>query len=140
MITADIESFERALPELSKRFPQHWEELALFKDRMPLVPQFDEYIARERNGSLFLTVVRKNGEIVGYYTVQVAPGFHYGHTLTAHMDCTKSATHFTNKVCQGSITARHWASRPRWHCMSHRRVCGKIPSVAVEPFGITFSR
>lgn len=86
MISAQIESFEKALPELIKIFPTHWTELAIFKEKMPLSPQYDEYVKRERNGILFLATVRKNGRIVGYYTAQVAPGFHYKETLTATMD------------------------------------------------------
>ena len=86
MITAQVESFQNALPELTRLFPQHWSELALFKDRMPLAPQYQEYVWREHAGSLFLTTVRRNGKIVAYYVAQVAPGFHYGTTLTAHMD------------------------------------------------------
>ncbi len=86
MITAAIESFAHAVPELMARFPQHWEELALFKDKMPLSPQYDEYIERESKGRLFLAAVRKDGELAGYYIAQVAPGFHYSQTLTAHMD------------------------------------------------------
>lgn len=86
MISAQIESFEKALPELIELFPGHWEELAIFKDRMPLSPQYAEYIRREQQGLLFLATVRKNGKIVGYYTAQIAPGFHYKSTLTATMD------------------------------------------------------
>lgn len=86
MITAQIESFEQALPELRAIFPQHHAELALFKDRMPLSPQYDEYIERERAGRLFLVTVRLNGEIAGYYVAQVAPGFHYSETMTGTMD------------------------------------------------------
>lgn len=86
MITAQVESFERAMPELAAIFPRHWEELALFRDKMPLAPQFAEYIRRERAGQLFLVTVRVDGRIAAYYTAQVAPGFHYGATLTAHMD------------------------------------------------------
>lgn len=86
MITAQVESFEAALPELKRLFSVHHRELALFQDRMPLRPQYDEYVERERAGRLFLATVRRDGAIVGYYTAQVAPGFHYGDTLTGHMD------------------------------------------------------
>jgi GNAT superfamily N-acetyltransferase len=86
MITASIESFSRALPELQLLFPVHHRELALFQDRMPLAPQYAEYLSREAAGRLFLATVRKQGRIVAYYIAQVAPGFHYGETLTAHMD------------------------------------------------------
>lgn len=86
MITAQVESFEAALPELNAMFPRHWEELALFRDRMPLAPQYAEYVRREQSGNLFLVTVRQNSRVVAYYTAQVAPGFHYAGTLTGTMD------------------------------------------------------
>jgi len=86
MISAQIESFELCILELVEIFPQHWAELALFRSKMPLAPQFDEYVRRERDGQLFLATVRWNSKIVGYYTAQVAPGFHYRTTLTGTMD------------------------------------------------------
>ena len=86
MITVGIERIELCFPELIQIFPEHWAELAVFKDRMPLAPQFSEYVTRERTGRLFLATVRRDGRIVAYYTAQVAPGFHYGSTLCAHMD------------------------------------------------------
>lgn len=86
MITAQVESFEAALPELMPLFPRHWQELALFKDRMPMAMQFPEYVRREQVGSLFLATVRLDGRIAAYYVTQVAPGFHYGTTLTGTMD------------------------------------------------------
>lgn len=86
MITAQVEKFEDCLPELRAIFPRHWQELALFQNRMPLDPQFGEYVARERTGRLLLVTVRKNGKIAAYYTAQVAPGFHYNSTFTGTMD------------------------------------------------------
>ncbi|HEX5508917.1 MAG TPA: GNAT family N-acetyltransferase [Pseudolabrys sp.] len=86
MITASVESFERAIPEIRAIIGAHWQELALHKEKMPLDPQWDEYVKREREGRLFLVTVRKDGEIIAYYIAQVAPGFHYRSTLTATMD------------------------------------------------------
>lgn len=86
MITVAVESFEAAIPELKPLFQIHWSELALFKDRMPLAPQYLEYVDRERSGKLFLATARWDGWIAGYWTVQVAPGFHYETTLTATTD------------------------------------------------------
>lgn len=86
MITTQVESFEAALPELAPIFPRHWQELALFRDRMPLAPQYQEYIERERAGRLFLVTVRVDGKVAAYYVAQVAPGFHYAGTMTGTMD------------------------------------------------------
>ena len=74
------------MPEIKQIVHDHWQELALFQDRVPLIPQYDEYVRREKAGSLFLATVRRDGDIAAYYITQVAPGFHYSSTLTAHMD------------------------------------------------------
>jgi GNAT superfamily N-acetyltransferase len=86
MITAAIESFELAIPEIKELIQFHWQELALNKDTVPLSPQWDEYVRREKNGTLFLATVRRDGKIAAYYIAQVAPGFHYSQTLTGTMD------------------------------------------------------
>lgn len=86
MISAQIEPLEPCLPELLALWPRHWEELALFKDRMPLRPQISEYITRNQSGVLFLATVRWNGVMVGYFICQTAYGFHYGETLTGTTD------------------------------------------------------
>lgn len=86
MITASVESFEKAIPEIKEIFGEHWQELALNKTTVPLAPQWDEYVRREKAGTLFLATVRKDGSIIAYYIAQVAPGFHYSQTLTGTMD------------------------------------------------------
>ncbi len=86
VLTAQIESVRACWPELMEIFPTHHAELALFQDRMPLAPQVDEYFRRESMGALFLATVRWNGRIAAYQITAVAPGFHYGKTLTATQD------------------------------------------------------
>jgi GNAT superfamily N-acetyltransferase len=86
MITVQVESFAASVAEIDRLTTLHWNELALFRDRMPLAPQYAEYIQREARGQLFLTTARVDGQIKAYYIAQVAPGFHYGKTMTAHMD------------------------------------------------------
>jgi len=86
MITAQIESFELAIPELERIFPEHHRELGLFRDVMPLAPRFPEYVLKERLGEFFLATVRWDGKIAAYYTCLISPGLHYRTTLSAHMD------------------------------------------------------
>lgn len=86
MITTQVENFVGALPELRELFPRHHAELGIFKERMPLRPQYEEYVERERAGRLFLVTVRENGSVIAYHTVQIQPGFHYGETLTGTTD------------------------------------------------------
>ncbi len=86
MLTAQIESFEERLAEFKPLFPLHWEELALNKDKVPLDPQYDVYVARERRGELLFVTLRELGEPVGYFIGFIAPGLHYKTCLTCTMD------------------------------------------------------
>ena len=86
MLTTQIESFRECIPEMKKIIYTHHEELALFRDLMPLDPDWDEYVRREDRGALFLTTVRRDSVIVAYYIAQVAPGFHYKSTFTGTQD------------------------------------------------------
>lgn len=87
MLTFQIDSFADSIPEFkANQFPMHHAELALFRDRMPLDPDYDEYVRRERAGELFLCSGRWNGRIAAYYVAHVRPGLHYRSTMTGTMD------------------------------------------------------
>jgi GNAT superfamily N-acetyltransferase len=81
-----LESFEERLPELLPLLPLHYEELALNQDKVPLDPQYEIYIERERRGELMFMVLRDGGELIGYFIGFVAPGLHYRTCLTLTMD------------------------------------------------------
>jgi GNAT superfamily N-acetyltransferase len=86
MLTAQVESLTDRLEEMKPLFPLHWEELALDKDKVPLDPQYDAYLARDALGEVLFVTVRGAGELVGYFVGFVAPGMHYRTCLTLTMD------------------------------------------------------
>ena len=86
MITAHLESFAERLDELKVLFPQHYSELALNQDVVPLDPQYHVYLAREAAGELILVTLREAGRLVGYFIGFIAPGLHYQTCLTCQMD------------------------------------------------------
>lgn len=86
MITSQVESLTDRLEEIKPLLPLHWEELALFRDKMPLDPRFDLYLARDAVGEVCFVTLRENGDLIGYWISFIAPGLHYGSTLTATMD------------------------------------------------------
>ena len=86
MITFCVESLTEKLEELKAHFPQHWEELALNKDKVPLDPQYDEYLRRDSLGQVLFVAGREAGQIVAYFVGFVAPGLHYRTCLTLTMD------------------------------------------------------
>ena len=86
MITGRIETLSECLEEIKLLLPSHWEELAMWKDRMPLAPQYDNYWQRETLQQLRVSVLRDEGKVIGYWVTFIAPGLHYGETLTATTD------------------------------------------------------
>lgn len=86
MITCSVESLVDVLPEMKTLFGGHWEELALDKQAVPLDPQYEVYLERERLGQTLVIVMRENGVVIGYWVGFIAPGLHYRTCLTATMD------------------------------------------------------
>lgn len=86
MITWGVEDFPTFLEEAKPLFPKHWEELALDKEKVPLDPQYEIYLERDRRGEVLLMAGRSAGELIGYFVGFVAPGLHYKTCLTLTMD------------------------------------------------------
>jgi len=88
MLTAQVEPYSEALPDLLPLYPQHWSEVALDQDRpeAALKPRFDVYAQRDAAGELVLVTLRNDGSLCGYFLCFVSPGLHYADCLTAQMD------------------------------------------------------
>lgn len=97
MHTIQLESIGACIPELQEIIKTHWKELALFKDKAPLDPQWELYKAREARGECIFVTCRVEGRIVGYVCAFMAYGLHYRQTLTVHMDVIFVVPEFRNK-------------------------------------------
>ena len=86
MLTAAPEPFAPFLEEVMPLLPEHYAELALDQDKVPLAPQYDEYLRRDALGMVVCIAMRDAGELVGYWIGMKAPGFHYSTCLTLTMD------------------------------------------------------
>lgn len=86
MLTAAPEPFAPFLEEVKPLLPAHYAELALDQDKVPLAPQYDEYLRRDERGQVLTIAMREGGELVGYFVGFVAPGLHYSTCLTLHLD------------------------------------------------------
>lgn len=86
MLTAAPEPFAPFLEEVKPLLPMHYQELALNKDKVPLSPQYEEYLRRDAAGMILTVVLRDNGKLVGYMIAFKAPGLHYSTCLTLQMD------------------------------------------------------
>lgn len=86
MLTAQVEAFRPFLQEVKPLLRGHWEELALNKDKVPLDPNYDQYLTYDDQGKMLVVTLRENGELVGYFIGIIGPGFHYKTCLTYTMD------------------------------------------------------
>lgn len=86
MITFCVEPLSERLHELKPLFPQHYRELALNQDQVPLDPDYDIYLTRDRLGEVLFVAGRELGRLVAYFVGFVAPGLHYRTCLTLTED------------------------------------------------------
>lgn len=86
MLTAAPEPFAPFLEEVQPLLPSHYRELALDQDHVPLSPQYDIYLERDRRGEIVCIAMRSEGALVGYFVGFKAPGLHYSTCLTLTTD------------------------------------------------------
>jgi hypothetical protein len=68
-------------------FTEHWRELALNQDTIPLSPDWDKYYRLDVEGILrVLTARLPDGKLVGYIFLMIGPHLHYKSTLWGHVD------------------------------------------------------
>lgn len=65
---------------------EHWTELGVHRDQMPLDPDYDRCLMMEKNGLFHGWAARCNGLLVGYMAFIVGPHLHYRSTKTAMED------------------------------------------------------
>ncbi len=81
------ERFFSIAHELPPLFLEHWRELALNRDVIPLDPDWDKYYRLDVEGALRILTVRvPSGQLVGYVFLMVGPHLHYKSTLWGHVD------------------------------------------------------
>jgi hypothetical protein len=81
------ERFSVIAHELPVLFTEHWKELALNRDVIPLAPDWDKYYRLDIEGILHVLTARlPDGRLVGYIFLLVGPNLHYSTTMWAHVD------------------------------------------------------
>lgn len=77
---------DETVAKAEKLFAQHWEEIANFKDDVPLKPDYDFYRSIEKAGKLFVLIAEENGEVVGYSVFVTVRHPHYQTLVFANND------------------------------------------------------
>lgn len=80
------ERFNTIAHELPPLFQEHWREIALNQDTIPLAPDWDRYYRLDVEGALLVLTVRLDGKLVGYAFLLAGPHLHYVTTLWGHLD------------------------------------------------------
>jgi len=86
MITYQEEKLSKIEEELRPMLVEHYHEIAMYKDKISLVPDWDRYYTLEDSGILKVATVRDSGILVGYYIIMVVPNLHYSEDLYAVND------------------------------------------------------
>lgn len=85
MITYQQERFIDLIEELKPLLESHWEEVAWYKDKIKLCPDYDRYAELDQIGALHIVTARDEGELVGYDINFVMPHLHYSeHTYAVN--------------------------------------------------------
>jgi GNAT superfamily N-acetyltransferase len=85
-LSAQAEPFGAVIEEIKPHLQQHWEELALDKENVPLDPDWTRYERMDAAGQITMVTLRAGGHLVGYCCMIVTPELHYRTTLSAVSD------------------------------------------------------
>jgi GNAT superfamily N-acetyltransferase len=80
------ERFSDVVDEIEPLLTQHWEEIALNRDFIPLSPDYAKYSQLEADGALLIVTARAEKEVVGYAAFFVMRSIHYSTVLWATND------------------------------------------------------
>jgi len=72
--------------EVQQLIKEHWQEIAVNKDRIKLNPDWDAYEALEKNNRLKIFTAREDGNLAGYFVVITGVNIHYKDHLFAQND------------------------------------------------------
>lgn len=86
MITFQEEQFMDCIGEALPMLMDHYNEIALDQELIPLDIDFDGYIALQSCGKLYILTIRDEGKIIGYHSVIVSSSLHYKSTLFGDTD------------------------------------------------------
>lgn len=74
------------LEDAKEVLQEHWEELALNKDRVALNPDANKYKLLQDIGVLHNIVVYEEGKVIGYSVLLIQPHLHYSDHIFAQVD------------------------------------------------------
>ena len=87
MIKYTVEIMDETLiEELKPILLKHWEEIAMYRDKIEFKPNYQSYITMQESDLLQAVIVRKDGGIIGYYISFIYIHPHYSNDKMAQND------------------------------------------------------
>lgn len=86
MVRFAVESIANVIEEIKPLLTLHWEEIAGYKDSIPLDPDYEKYETMAQQGRLVIVTARDAGKLIGYSIFFLVNHMHYKSTLFAVND------------------------------------------------------
>ena len=86
MIKYAVEQLPDFIEELAPLLEDHYEEVAMYKDKIKLNPDYDKYLKLAEMGMMHCVTVRDDKKLVGYFISFIQPHLHYQDTIYALND------------------------------------------------------
>lgn len=86
IVSFHVEPWPACVPEMQDLWLEHWREVALDQDIVPLDMDLARYAEAAREGRLHLVTARRDGLMIGYLVAFVQPHLHYASTIFATCD------------------------------------------------------
>jgi GNAT superfamily N-acetyltransferase len=80
------ENFPAFIDECGSLIEDHWRQVALDQDTIPLDPDWEKYLAMDEMCIVHLTTARYHGELVGYAVYLLSNALHYKTLEVAEAD------------------------------------------------------
>ena len=81
-----LEALAQVKREAEPLLQQHYEEIALNKDKIKLNPDWRAYAELDKINALRVFTARKDGKLMGYFVIIVSKSLHYRDHLFANND------------------------------------------------------
>lgn len=77
MLEFKVEKLDECLDEMKPLLEDHWEEIAIYRDKIKLNFDEEKYRFMEKAGTLHIVTARDKGELVGYFVSFIVTHMHY---------------------------------------------------------------
>lgn len=121
ILTYQTEPISAIKSDGEELFKLHWEEVANYRDVIPLDVQWTALLELEKQGKTVLITVRHDGKLIGYSGFTLNKHFHYkiitayNDVIFVHPDYRKKAIGLQLIKQSESVLKKAGADKIKWH-------------------------